>query len=109
MVTLSVCSDKAYPYLKRANDELTVLFLHLQGGDVVQETISANVTDDTVSLEFQRPDGTLVTQLIDFRNVSQHYKLTSFVFLLFRLTFCRPFFFVKCPRKIFSSRGPEFI
>lgn len=37
---------------------------------MVQENISANVTDDTVSLEFQRPDGTLVTQLIDFRNVS---------------------------------------
>ncbi|GLV33045.1 out at first [Carabus blaptoides fortunei] len=40
------------------------------GGDVVQETISSNVTEDTVTLEFQRSDGTLVTQLIDFRNVS---------------------------------------
>ncbi|KAF6211067.1 hypothetical protein GE061_014180 [Apolygus lucorum] len=41
-----------------------------QGGDVLQETITANVTDDTVMLEFQRSDGTLITQLIDFRTVS---------------------------------------
>ncbi|XP_017779198.1 PREDICTED: uncharacterized protein LOC108564608, partial [Nicrophorus vespilloides] len=38
------------------------------GGEVLQENISANVSDDTVNLEFQRSDGTLVTQLIDFRN-----------------------------------------
>jgi hypothetical protein len=37
---------------------------------VVQENIFANVTHDTVSLEFQRSDGTLITQVIDFRNVS---------------------------------------
>lgn len=41
----------------------------LQGGDVLQETISANVSDDVVMLEFQRSDGTLVTQLVDFRQV----------------------------------------
>lgn len=46
----------------------------LQGGDVLQENISANVSDDTVSLEFQRSDGTLVTQLIDFRNVSEPFS-----------------------------------
>lgn len=32
------------------------------------------MTDDTVSLEFQRSDGTLVTQVIDFRNVSKLQK-----------------------------------
>lgn len=41
----------------------------LQGGDVVQETIFSNVSEDTVTLEFQRSDGTLVTQLIDFTKV----------------------------------------
>ncbi|KAF7287232.1 hypothetical protein GWI33_002051 [Rhynchophorus ferrugineus] len=46
--------------------------MYAEGGDVVQETISANASDDTVILEFQRSDGTLVTQLIDFRNVSKH-------------------------------------
>lgn len=45
-----------------------------QGGDVVQENIFANVTDDTVTLEFQRSDGTLVTQVIDFRNEVQVIK-----------------------------------
>uniref|UniRef100_A0A0A9XTL1 Out at first protein n=2 Tax=Lygus hesperus TaxID=30085 RepID=A0A0A9XTL1_LYGHE len=45
-----------------------------QGGDVLQETITANVTDDTVMLEFQRSDGTLITQLIDFRTEVQILK-----------------------------------
>lgn len=51
------------------------LDLLLQGGDVVQETISANASDDTITLEFQRSDGTLVTQLIDFRNVSRNNSI----------------------------------
>lgn len=42
----------------------------LQGGEVLQETITANVTEEWVSLEFQRSDGTLVTQILDFKNVS---------------------------------------
>ncbi|XP_015514887.1 out at first protein [Neodiprion pinetum] len=45
-----------------------------QGGDILLETISSNVTDDTISLEFQRSDGTLVTQLVDFRNEVQVIK-----------------------------------
>lgn len=40
-----------------------------QGGEVVQETITSNLDDDSIILEFQRTDGTLITQLIDFRNV----------------------------------------
>lgn len=36
---------------------------------MVQETITSNVSDDLITLEFQRTDGTLITQLIDFRNV----------------------------------------
>lgn len=44
--------------------------LYLQGGEVVQETITSSVSDDTCTLEFQRSDGTLVTKLIDFRSVS---------------------------------------
>lgn len=54
--------------ISRNNNSVCFFF---QGGDVVQENIFANVTDDTVTLEFQRSDGTLVTQLIDFRNVSR--------------------------------------
>lgn len=42
-----------------------------QGGDVLQETIFANTTDDTVTLEFQRPEGTLITQFIEFKSVSE--------------------------------------
>ncbi|XP_018563712.1 out at first protein, partial [Anoplophora glabripennis] len=54
--------------LVKFTDTQLVINVRNQGGDVVQENISANVTDDTVTLEFQRSDGTLVTQLIDFRN-----------------------------------------
>lgn len=45
-----------------------------QGGDVLQETISANVSEDAVTLEFQRPDGTLITQLVDFQSEVQILK-----------------------------------
>uniref|UniRef100_A0A1B6L0A5 Out at first protein n=1 Tax=Graphocephala atropunctata TaxID=36148 RepID=A0A1B6L0A5_9HEMI len=45
-----------------------------QGGDVLQETISANISDDAVMLEFQRSDGTLVTQLVDFKHEVQILK-----------------------------------
>ncbi|CAH1161722.1 unnamed protein product [Phyllotreta striolata] len=55
-------------------DTQLVINVRNQGGDVVQENISANITDDTVTLEFQRSDGTLVTQLIDFRNEVQILK-----------------------------------
>ncbi|RZF44492.1 hypothetical protein LSTR_LSTR002265 [Laodelphax striatellus] len=45
-----------------------------QGGDVVQETISSNVSEDSVTLEFQRSDGTLITQLVDFTHEVQILK-----------------------------------
>lgn len=45
-----------------------------QGGDILLETISSNVTEDLITLEFQRSDGTLVTQLIDFKNEVQVIK-----------------------------------
>lgn len=37
---------------------------------MVQETITANTEDDSIALEFQRSDGTLITLLLDFRHVS---------------------------------------
>ncbi|XP_065205859.1 out at first protein isoform X2 [Planococcus citri] len=45
-----------------------------QGGEVLQETISANLTADTVTLEYQNSDGTLVTQFIDFKKEVQILK-----------------------------------
>ena len=40
------------------------------GGDVYRETIDANTTQDSISLEFRKSDGTLITQFIDGRNVN---------------------------------------
>jgi hypothetical protein len=52
---------------------------------VVQETITSNIHDDIITLEFQRTDGTLITQLIDFRSVS----IARNPFLIpFRTLFC---------------------
>ncbi|XP_001603817.1 out at first protein [Nasonia vitripennis] len=45
-----------------------------QGGDILQETITSNITEDVITLEFQRSDGTLVTQLVDFKNEVQVIK-----------------------------------
>ncbi|GIZ04439.1 out at first protein [Caerostris extrusa] len=42
-----------------------------QGGDIVQESIISNITDDTITLEFQRPEGTLITQFVDFKSEVQ--------------------------------------
>jgi len=47
------------------------------GGEVVQETIGANTTEETVKLEFQRPDGSLITQLIDFASEVQIFRMIT--------------------------------
>ncbi|KAH8409430.1 hypothetical protein KR222_004409 [Zaprionus bogoriensis] len=45
-----------------------------QGGEVIQESITSNIGEDLITLEFQKTDGTLITQLIDFRNEVQILK-----------------------------------
>jgi len=40
------------------------------GGDVYRETIEANTTLDSVSVDFRKSDGTLITQFIDGKNVN---------------------------------------
>lgn len=39
----------------------------------MQENITANVSEDTITLEFLRLDGVHVSQLVDFTNVSVLY------------------------------------
>ena len=41
-----------------------------KGDEVLRERIQANTTLDTITLDFQELDGTLVTQLIDLKNVN---------------------------------------
>lgn len=52
-----------------------MFYLSLQGGEVIQESITSNVSEDLITLEFQKTDGTLITQIIDFRNVSSKYNI----------------------------------
>lgn len=35
----------------------------------MQETLTANVSEDTVTLDFTRLDGVYISQLVDFTNV----------------------------------------
>ena len=42
---------------------------------MLQEVLTSNVSEDVVQLEYQRSDGTLVTQLLDFRKEVQIYRL----------------------------------
>lgn len=39
------------------------------GGDLVQESINADVKRDVIYLQFQKLDGTLVKMVIDFKSV----------------------------------------
>ena len=41
-----------------------------KGGEVLRQSIEANTTLDIITLEFQQNDGTLITQFIDFANVT---------------------------------------
>ena len=43
------------------------------GGDVYRETIEANTTQDSISLDFRKSDGTLITHFIDGRNVNNDF------------------------------------
>lgn len=65
-ITVTVVYQLAY--LKSCGCQL-VINVKNQGGDIVQESITSNTTDDTITLEFQRPEGTLITQFIDFKSV----------------------------------------
>src|SRR6218665_2918477 len=42
------------------------------GGEVFREVIRSNVNDNWIGIEFRETDGSLVKQIIDFRNVSPH-------------------------------------
>lgn len=54
-------------------DAQLIINLKNRGGEVFQEAISANTTEDVIEVEYQNTDGSLVTQLIDFRNVSIYF------------------------------------
>ena len=53
-----------------------------KGGEIYKETIEANATHDTVTLDFKLTDGTLVTQFIDARNV-RHIRFFVLLFNVF--------------------------
>lgn len=62
---------------ERVQQNMSQLVINVknQGGDVLQESIFANVSEDTVTLEFQRPDGTLISLFIDFKSEVQIFKV----------------------------------
>lgn len=45
-----------------------------KGGDILKESIQANTSQNTVTLDYQKADGSIVTQFIDFKNQVQIFK-----------------------------------
>ncbi|XP_074656320.1 out at first protein-like [Tubulanus polymorphus] len=45
-----------------------------KGGEVMRQEIQANTSHDSISLKFQKADGTIITQFIDFKNDIQIFK-----------------------------------
>jgi hypothetical protein len=39
------------------------------GGEIYKESIHANTSLDSITLDFQKTDGTTITQFIDYKNV----------------------------------------
>ena len=65
-------------YICLGNCQL-VVNVRNNGGDIYRETIEANTTLDSISLNFRKSDGTLITQFIDGRNVNTiNFLLTEF-------------------------------
>lgn len=46
-----------------------------KGDEVIVESIQANTTSDTVTLEYQNTDGTLITLFIDFKSEVQIFRI----------------------------------
>ncbi|XP_046454442.1 out at first protein-like [Daphnia pulex] len=67
LIFLLSCFSSSNPQL--------VINIKNQGGDVLQEVLASNVSEDVVQLEYQRADGTIVTQMLDFRKEVQIYRL----------------------------------
>ncbi|VVC93731.1 unnamed protein product [Leptidea sinapis] len=63
-----------YIFIEPTNLQL-LINVRNQGGDVMQENITANVSEDTVTLEFLRLDGVYVSQLVDFTNEVEAMKI----------------------------------
>ena len=61
--------------MQNNKNNLINIQLLLKGGDVLQETLIANVSEDSVRLEFQRAEGTVVTQFLDFQKEVHIYRL----------------------------------
>ncbi|XP_048480618.1 out at first protein [Plutella xylostella] len=61
--------------LVRSSNLQLLINVKNQGGDVMQENITANVSEDTVTLDFVRLDGVFVSQLVDFTNEVEAMKV----------------------------------
>ncbi|XP_038065124.1 out at first protein-like [Patiria miniata] len=46
-----------------------------KGGDLIQESLHGNPAENTISLKFQKLDGTLLSMLIDFKSEVQIFKM----------------------------------
>jgi len=62
------CYDN-YTLAQQSDDQNLIINIKNYGQEVYQEVITANTTEDVIILEFYETDGSLMTQLIDFKSV----------------------------------------
>lgn len=55
-------------YADRVESQL-VVNIRNKGGEVFQERISSNLTEDVIEVEYTNTDGSVITQLIDYAHV----------------------------------------
>lgn len=69
MLRLNLASVLCYVAARTCFCQL-VINVRNEVGDVLRESLVANTSDDTITLQYQKPEGTHITQFIDFKMVS---------------------------------------
>lgn len=55
--------------LTHAQSSQLIINIKNSGGEVFQEKIATNLSEDVIELEYTSTDGSVITQLIDYKNV----------------------------------------
>ena len=62
------------------SDQSLVINVKNGGEEVYQEVITANTTEDIISVDFYESDGSLITQFIDFKAVYNLFDINIQIF-----------------------------
>lgn len=74
MLRLNLASVLCYVAARTCFCQL-VINVRNEVGDVLRESLVANTSDDTITLQYQKPEGTHITQFIDFKMEVQVFRV----------------------------------